>query len=160
MSYTLNSHNFICQLCLNKNKCFKMIDFIYVIIFQRFGWYVSEIFFRICLAGFLGLTRNHQLACVLIGSDSLYLHGLQPTRLFCPWDISGEEYWNGLPFPRLGDLPDPGIKPVSSGVLDQQVDSLPLSHLGRPTRNHLCSKQSVETYIHKQECLYSRLLTF
>ena len=27
--------------------------------------------------------------------------------------ISQTEYWNGLPFPPPGDLPDPGIKPVS-----------------------------------------------
>ena len=27
--------------------------------------------------------------------------------------FSWEEYWSGLPFPPLGDLPDPGIKPVS-----------------------------------------------
>ena len=25
----------------------------------------------------------------------------------------GQEYWSGLPCPPLGDLPDPGIKPVS-----------------------------------------------
>ena len=24
-----------------------------------------------------------------------------------------QEYWSGLPFPPLGDLPDPGTKPVS-----------------------------------------------
>ena len=23
-----------------------------------------------------------------------------------------QEYWSGLPFPSLGDLPDPGIEPV------------------------------------------------
>ena len=28
--------------------------------------------------------------------------------------ISQTEYWNGLPFPLPGDLPDPGIKPVST----------------------------------------------
>ena len=27
--------------------------------------------------------------------------------------FSKQEYWNGLPFPSLGDLPDPGIEPVS-----------------------------------------------
>lgn len=27
--------------------------------------------------------------------------------------FSQEEYWNGFPFPFLGDLPDLGIKPVS-----------------------------------------------
>ena len=25
-----------------------------------------------------------------------------------------QEYWSGLPFPSLGDLPDPGIKPLSA----------------------------------------------
>ena len=27
--------------------------------------------------------------------------------------FSRQEYWSGLPFPILGDLPDPGIKPMS-----------------------------------------------
>ena len=27
--------------------------------------------------------------------------------------FSRQEYWNGLPFPPLGDFPDPGIKPGS-----------------------------------------------
>jgi len=28
-----------------------------------------------------------------------------------------EEYWSGLPFPTLGDLPDPGIESVSLASL-------------------------------------------
>ena len=28
-------------------------------------------------------------------------------------ELSRQEYWSGLPFPSLGNLPDPGIKPVS-----------------------------------------------
>ena len=28
-------------------------------------------------------------------------------------EFSRQEYWSGLPFPPLGDLPDPGIKPLS-----------------------------------------------
>ena len=28
-------------------------------------------------------------------------------------EFSRQEYWSGLPFPSLGDLPDPGIKPTS-----------------------------------------------
>ena len=32
-------------------------------------------------------------------SDSLWPHGLQPARLLCPWGLSRQEYWNGLPFP-------------------------------------------------------------
>ena len=27
--------------------------------------------------------------------------------------FSRQEYWNGLPFPSPGDLPNPGIKPTS-----------------------------------------------
>ena len=27
--------------------------------------------------------------------------------------FSRQEYWSGLPYPAPGDLPDPGIKPVS-----------------------------------------------
>jgi len=26
--------------------------------------------------------------------------------------ISRQEHWNGLPYPPLGDLPDPGIEPT------------------------------------------------
>ena len=28
-------------------------------------------------------------------------------------EFSRKEYWNGLPFPPPGDLPEPGIKPMS-----------------------------------------------
>ena len=49
---------------------------------------------------------------------------LSPVRLFAtPWTVSHQaplsmefsrqEYWSGLPFPILGDLPDPGIEPMS-----------------------------------------------
>ena len=33
-----------------------------------------------------------------------------------------QEYWNGLPFPSPGDLPDPGMEPRSPALL---ADSLP-----------------------------------
>ena len=49
---------------------------------------------------------------------------LSGVRLFVtPWTVayqvppsmgfSKQEYWNGLPFPSPGDLPDPGIEPGS-----------------------------------------------
>ena len=48
---------------------------------------------------------------------------LSHVRLFVtPWTIAHQalsmgfprqDYWSGLPFPSPGDLPDPGIKPVS-----------------------------------------------
>ena len=40
---------------------------------------------------------------------------LCPTLCQAPLSMgfSRQEYWNGLPFPPPGDLPDPGIKPKS-----------------------------------------------
>ena len=42
-------------------------------------------------------------------------HGLQSSRLLCPCGIS-QGRWSGLPFPSLGDLPNPGIEPVSPAL--------------------------------------------
>ena len=39
-----------------------------------------------------------------------------------------QEYWNGLPFSSLEDVPDPGIEPGSSEL---QVDSLPTEPPGK-----------------------------
>ena len=55
-----------------------------------------------------------------------------------------QEYWSGLPFPTLGDLPDPD-KPLSPSL---QVVSLPLTHLGFPLVT--TEIDSVEIFI---ECL-------
>ena len=66
---------------------------------------------------------------------------LSCVRLFAiPWTViyqaslsmgfSRQEYWSGLPFPSLGDLPDPGIEPRSPTL---QADALPLSHQGSPS---------------------------
>ena len=43
--------------------------------------------------------------------------------------IFKQEYWSGLPFPSPGDLPDPGIEPVSPAL---QVDSLPAEPSEKP----------------------------
>ena len=54
-----------------------------------------------------------------------------------PWTITHQaplslgfprkDYWSGLPFPSLGDLPDPGIELVTPVSLALQADSLLLS---------------------------------
>ena len=43
-----------------------------------------------------------------------------------------QEYWSELPFPSPGDLPDPGIEPVSPGSPALQADSLPQSRQRSP----------------------------
>ena len=53
--------------------------------------------------------------------------------------FSKQEYWSGLPFPPPGDLPDPGIEPVSPASPALLVDSLPLRHLGKPLNISLFS---------------------
>ena len=82
---------------------------------------------------------------------------LSRVRLFAaPWTVahqaslsmefSRQEYWSRVPFPSLGDLPDPGSEPVSPAW---EADSLPLSHLRSPL-------SSVATFI---KCLNQIWLT-
>ena len=44
--------------------------------------------------------------------------------------FSRQKYWSGLPCPPSGDLPDPGIEPVSLVYPALPVGSFPLSHRG------------------------------
>ena len=60
-------------------------------------------------------------------SGSLWLYGLEPIRILCPWDSPGKN--TGVAMPSSRDPPNPGIKPV---FLALQLDSLPLSHQGSP----------------------------
>ena len=48
--------------------------------------------------------------------------------------FSRQEYRSGLLCPPPGNLPDPGIEPVSPMAPALQVDSLPLSHQGSPSK--------------------------
>ena len=66
-----------------------------------------------------------------------------------PWNVahqaslsmgfSKQKYWSGLPFPSLGDLPDPGIK-LGSPVL--QTDSLSSEPPGKPPSWHQQKRES------------------
>ena len=62
-------------------------------------------------------------------SDSLQPHGVQPTRLPCPWGFSRQEYWSRLSCPLPGDFPSSGIEPRSPAL---QEDSLPIETPGKP----------------------------
>ena len=63
---------------------------------------------------------------------SLVLQGPQPTRLLCPWEFSRQEYWNGLPCPPLGDLPNPQTEPVSLVSSALVGGFFTTGHLGSP----------------------------
>ena len=59
-----------------------------------------------------------------------------------PWSVvsqaplsmgfSWQEYWSGLPCPSPGDLPDPGIEPISPASNALKVNSLPTEPAGKP----------------------------
>ena len=54
--------------------------------------------------------------------------------------FSSPEYWSGLPFPSLGDLPNPGIELMClMSNLHWQAGSLPLAPPGKPQVNILKS---------------------
>ena len=74
-------------------------------------------------------------------------HGLEPARLLCPWGFSRQEYWSGLTCPPPGDLPNPGIEPVSLALtgwlFTTSATCLSLPHLkcqlpcrGSPAQGH------------------------
>ena len=83
---------------LHKHGCYKMFTWILVLVVKGFVQCIS----------LLCCMHSH-----LVVSDSLWPHGLQPTRLLCLWEFSRQEYWSGLPCPSPGDLPTPGIEPRS-----------------------------------------------
>ena len=53
-------------------------------------------------------------------------------------EFSRQEYWNGLPFPTPGDLPNPGIKLCLFHLLCWQADSLPAAPPEKPLRWCCC----------------------
>ena len=59
----------------------------------------------------------------LIVATYTVAHQVPPSMGF-----SGQEYWSGLPFPSLGNLPDAGIEPRFPTLL---ADSLPSELLAR-----------------------------
>ena len=55
-----------------------------------------------------------------------------------------QEYWNGLPFPSPGNLPNTEIKPRAPAL---QVDSLPAEPQGKPKKIKSITVSSVSQSI-------------
>ena len=78
----------------------------------------------------IGLTEPLNAKCQLLDCVQLFT---------TPWtlayqgtlsmDFSRQEHWSGLPFPSLGDLPNPGIESESPAL---QAGSLPSEPPGKP----------------------------
>ena len=67
--------------------------------------------------------------CLVTKSDSFATPGTTAHQALLSMRFPRQEYSSGLPCPSPGDLPDPGIEPMSPAWL---ADSLPLSHQGSP----------------------------
>ena len=85
---------------------------------------------RWLVQGHSAKTRSLVPACSVasVEFDPLRPHRLQPHQAPLSMGFSRLDYWSGLPCPPPGDLPDPGIEPVSPAAPALQVDSLSLSH--------------------------------
>ena len=88
---------------------------------------------------------------IALASESEVAQTCPTVRLFeTPWTVAyqappsmgfcRQECWSGLPFPSLGDLPDPGIEPGSPAL---QADALPSEPPGKPDRHYLLTKTRV-----------------
>ena len=53
-------------------------------------------------------------------------------RALLSMEFSRQEYWSGLIVPTPGDLPNPGMKPLSPASPALEADSLPLVLPGKP----------------------------
>ena len=92
------------------------------------------LFGKMLFAGVIELRRGH-------GGSAQCPCSLSHVQLFAiPWTVahqaplsmgfSRQEYCSGLPCPSPGDLPDPGMEPVSFASPALQADSLLLYHRG------------------------------
>ena len=59
------------------------------------------------------LHYSRYILCRLVTSDSLLPPWIGARQAALSMGFPRQEYWSGLPFPSSGDLPDPGIEPMS-----------------------------------------------
>ena len=111
---------------------------VWMFMFPPLPWiYVEILVANVMVLGVGPLGDDYCMLSHSVVSDSLQPYGLQPTRLLCPWRFSRQEYWSGLTCPLPGDLPNPGIEPMSPAL---QVDSLMTEPSGKP-REMIRSKE-------------------
>ena len=59
----------------------------------------------------------------LVVSDYFATPWTAPCQVPLSMGFPRQEYWSGLPFPSLGDLPDPGTEPMSLALTGFPCDS-------------------------------------
>ena len=90
---------------------------------------IFNIFYHFILANRLSCMKVSDIISSSVVSDSLRLHELHIAhQVSLSMEFSRQEHRSGLPFPSLGDLPNPGIKPRSPAF---QADSSPSEPQGK-----------------------------
>ena len=77
-------------------------------------------------------TMNVLCVCCSVVPDSLWPHGLQPTRLLCPWNFPGKNTGADYHFLLQGIFSTQGSNLHLFCLLNRQANSSPLCHLGNP----------------------------
>ena len=90
-----------------------------------------------CQSSVLNMLCLVAQSCLTLCNPMLCSHA----RLLCPWGLSRQRYWNGLPCPPPGDLPNPGIKLWSPAL---QVDSFLSESPGKPFKHGKTFKLSTK----------------
>ena len=67
-------------------------------------------------------------------------------------EFSRQEYWSGLPFPPSGDLPNPGIKPLSPALTGGFFTTEPP---GKPKHRGIRRKKGMASHLKYDEYFYS-----
>ena len=90
--------------------------------------------------------------------EGMYVLVAQCIRLCYPWTVvcqaslsmgfSRPQYQSGLLFTSPGDLPEPGIEPVSPMSPVLQANSLPTEPLGKPCMKVRCILYKDPVFIH------------
>ena len=110
----------------------------------------SQLQIHICMHVFMCMC-GWVLTCSVV-SDSLRPHGLQPTRLLCPWDSPGKNTGVGCHFLLQGIFPTQGSNLWLLSLLHWQARSLSLSH-----QMYVCMyNQNVHVCVHVciSTCMY------
>ena len=91
--------------------------------------------------------KSFQL-CLTLCNSMNYITCQTPLSM----ELSRLEYLSGLPCPLPGDLPDPGIGTASPETPKLLVDSLPLSHQGRPRYSYsqIQNLEGFHVYVYKR----------
>ena len=103
---------------------------------------------------------NSAVLC-LVPSNSLQPHQLQSARFLCQWNFLGKNTGLGCHFLLQGIFPNQGSNTCVLCLLHWQVNCLPLSYLGSPTKYQEKHKNKCKSIIMTMNAIkFSKYIPF